>query len=43
MPIVLNPNDPRVQAYRSDPFAVGIDLRRSVINNDEGFYVAGQL
>jgi hypothetical protein len=39
MPIVLNPNDPRVQAYRSDPFPTGIDLRRSVINNDPGQFV----
>lgn len=36
----LNPFDPTLQAFNSDIFPVGIDLRRSVINNDLGIYVA---
>lgn len=40
MTTTLNPYDPTLQAFQSDIFPVGIDLRRSVITNDGGFYVA---
>jgi len=38
----LNAYDPRLDSFRSDPNQVGLDLRRSVINNDPGFFVADQ-
>jgi len=36
----LNPYDPQLQAFQSDIFPVGIDLRRSQINTNIGVYVA---
>jgi hypothetical protein len=36
----LNPYDPTLGAFQSDIYPVGIDLRRSVISNDGGFYVS---
>jgi len=36
----FNPNDPRISAYQSDPFLMGVDLRRSIIKTDPGAYVA---
>lgn len=36
----LNPNDSRISAYNSDPFKLGVDLRRSIIKTDPGIYVA---
>jgi len=38
--INLNPYDPTLGAFRNDIYPVGIDIRRSVINNDVGVYVA---
>src|SRR5208282_2210485 len=36
----LNAYDPTLQAFQSDIYPVGIDLRRSLINNDLGVFVA---
>jgi len=36
----VNPFDPSLKAFQNDVFPVGIDIRRSVINNDVGIYVA---
>lgn len=34
------PFDPRLDSFRSDPFQMGVDLRRSIITTDPGVYVA---
>lgn len=36
----LNPNDPRLDTYRSDPHQTGIDLKRSIIKTNPGTFVA---
>jgi len=38
--MALNPYDPRLDSFRSDPNQVGIDLKRSMINSDPGVFVA---
>jgi len=38
--MTLNPFDPRIDSFRSDPNQAGLDLRRSIITNDPGIYVA---
>jgi len=38
--MALNPYDPRLDSFRGDPNQSGLDLRRSIISNDPGIYVA---